>query len=360
MPRTEGRIFTSIWSDKDFLSLTPGAQRLYMFLLTQRELTYCGVMPLRPTRWVPKASGLTLDDILRDIKELEGSAHLTPNPSRNPSEKGSANPGCEEAETGARRRPFVITDPDTGEVFVRSLLRRDNAWKSPNLLKLAISSSEDIESPVIRAALLEEIYRLTVDESPSEQVRTLVAIWVDMLEKGSPNPSGNPSLNPSDDGSGDPSEHGSGEASDNPSDDYSEMDRPRARILQPPIPKPQSPNSLSSPSASDRRNGTRLPEPFTVDQAMKDWFAKNCPHVDGPFEHAKFCDYWRAKPGKDGRKRDWPATWRNWMRTAEQQAGPRVRSGSGGARSRRQQDTDALFERAAARMLTDETTEPSS
>jgi hypothetical protein len=49
---------------------------------------------------------------------------------------------------------------------------------------------------------------------------------------------------------------------------------------------------------------------------MKAWFASNCPGVDGPGEHAKFCDYWRAQAGAKGRKSDWPATWRNWMRRA--------------------------------------------
>ena len=27
-----------------------------------------------------------------------------------------------------------------------------------------------------------------------------------------------------------------------------------------------------------------------------------------------FADHWRAKPGKDGAKLDWRATWRNWCR----------------------------------------------
>ena len=58
---------------------------------------------------------------------------------------------------------------------------------------------------------------------------------------------------------------------------------------------------------------------------MFEWFRENCPHVDGKTEHAKFCDYWRAKPGKDGRKLDWVATWRNWMRTAEERSKPRTR-----------------------------------
>jgi len=59
---------------------------------------------------------------------------------------------------------------------------------------------------------------------------------------------------------------------------------------------------------------------------MVAWFREHCPHVDGKSETEKFRDYWRAKPGKDGRKLDWPATWRNWMRTAEDRAMPRQRS----------------------------------
>ena len=33
-------------------------------------------------------------------------------------------------------------------------------------------------------------------------------------------------------------------------------------------------------------------------------------------EADRFHDYWVAKPGKEGRKLDWLATWRNWCRTA--------------------------------------------
>lgn len=39
------------------------------------------------------------------------------------------------------------------------------------------------------------------------------------------------------------------------------------------------------------------------------------PHRAGT-ELAKFRDFWKAKPGKDGCKLDWDATYRNWVRTA--------------------------------------------
>jgi hypothetical protein len=314
MARTEARIFTSIWSDPDFLSLPVGAQRLYMFLLTQRELSYCGVMPLRPTRWVPKAAGLTLADIKRDLKELEGTAYP------------SAHPAPEGLFQVPVRRPFVITDPDTGEIFVRSLLRRDSAWKQPNLLKLAIDSSEEIESPGIRAALLAEIERLPVDESPSTQVRTLIAEWLQILKQGTAYPSPYPSPNPSDN----PADEGSGEGADNPTDNPSGHPRARARLLQTPGSVPQSPTSLSAPTAHDRKRGTRLPPDFEEQirarEDLADWFRRECPHVNGKREMERFRDHWDAKPGKDGVKRDWVATWRNWMRTAEDRAAPRQRS----------------------------------
>lgn len=80
---------------------------------------------------------------------------------------------------------------------------------------------------------------------------------------------------------------------------------------------------------------------------MVTWARENAPHVDGRRETDRFCDHWRAKPGKDGRKLDWLMTWRNWMRTAEDRQGPRDRPAAGG---RRQQETDELFSEAAQRI----------
>lgn len=298
MPRSEARVFTSIWKDVDFLALPPGAQRLYLFLLSQEELTYCGTMPLRVPRWVRKSAGLTVADVERDLKALEGCG----NPSANP-------------DPASLRQPFVITDEDTGEVLVRSLLRRDNAWKQPNLLKQARESADQIESPRIRGALLAELRRLPLDETPSDLVRTLVADFIEDLVQGEPYPSAyphnDPSGNPADNPSGKDYAHARGLGGGNGS---SEGD--------PPIPLIPDPPSLPRP---DRKLGTRLPDDFAVTAEMVAWFREHCPHVDGKRETEKFCDYWRAKPGKDGRKLDWVGTWRNWMRTAEERYGPRVR-----------------------------------
>lgn len=45
-------------------------------------------------------------------------------------------------------------------------------------------------------------------------------------------------------------------------------------------------------------------------------------------ESEAFRDYWLAKPGQDGRKSDWRATWRTWVRrVAERRTHPPVRAG---------------------------------
>lgn len=72
------------------------------------------------------------------------------------------------------------------------------------------------------------------------------------------------------------------------------------------------------------RRGTRIPDDFTVTDAMVTWAQEHAPHVDGRIETEQFRDYWTAKSGRDATKLDWTATWRTWMRKAEQQTGQRT------------------------------------
>ena len=68
-----------------------------------------------------------------------------------------------------------------------------------------------------------------------------------------------------------------------------------------------------APSAKSPR-GTALPETWTLPDDWKTWAEKERPDVDPQTAADSFRDYWVAKPGKDGRKADWLATWRNWVR----------------------------------------------
>lgn len=60
--------------------------------------------------------------------------------------------------------------------------------------------------------------------------------------------------------------------------------------------------------------GTRIPEPFTVDEAMKGWAVERQMNPVWVMKQTeRFVNYWQGKPGKDGVKVDWRATWRNWL-----------------------------------------------
>ncbi|GAB3224250.1 hypothetical protein GCM10027447_12680 [Glycomyces halotolerans] len=87
-----------------------------------------------------------------------------------------------------------------------------------------------------------------------------------------------------------------------------------------PDPTHTSPNGEGEDKPpSTRKRATRLPEPFDVTEDMREWARRETPDI-GQSEHEKFCDYFRAAPGQKGVKRDWVATWRNWMRRAQESA----------------------------------------
>jgi len=70
-------------------------------------------------------------------------------------------------------------------------------------------------------------------------------------------------------------------------------------------------------------SGSRLPEEFPTKDELA-WARKERPDLDAALVAACFRDYWTAKAGKDGRKADWPATWRNWVRNERVTPAPRA------------------------------------
>lgn len=62
------------------------------------------------------------------------------------------------------------------------------------------------------------------------------------------------------------------------------------------------------------KNGTRLAADWTLPADWMTWAKAERPDLDIAAVSEQFADHWHAKPGKDGRKLDWQATWRNWVR----------------------------------------------
>lgn len=92
-----------------------------------------------------------------------------------------------------------------------------------------------------------------------------------------------------------------------------------------PTPTPTPKNSVVSPSASPADRGSRLPTDWSAPDDWITWCRQNRPDLDPVLVADQFRDFWLAKPGKDGRKSDWFATWRNWCRG--QKSGPGRRGG---------------------------------
>lgn len=97
------------------------------------------------------------------------------------------------------------------------------------------------------------------------------------------------------------------------------------------VPKPLTPTS-DEPSLNHQRTresarvtrspaaerGSRLPDGWQPSAADLDFCRQRRPDLDPVEVVDRFRDYWQAQPGAKGRKANWSATWRNWVRNERQ------------------------------------------
>jgi hypothetical protein len=280
MARNEARLMVSIWEDPDFLALSPGAQRMFMFLISQPDLAHDGVIALRERRWSKKAAGLTVEVIGANLEELSTAR-------------------------------FVLIDDDTEELLIRSFIRRDKVYRQPNVLRAAGDHLATVSSAAIRSSVAVELGRIQAD---AEDIPEGSKGVIEAMRTAVANPSPIPTGNPSGKGSGlPPGERGvvTAVSSDSPN--------PVPQNSPTPVPRGRA---SRGPREGARKRGSRLPDDFAVTPEMVAWHRENTPGVNGAYETEKFIDYWRAKSGRDATKTDWVGTWRNWMRKASERAGP--------------------------------------
>lgn len=79
-----------------------------------------------------------------------------------------------------------------------------------------------------------------------------------------------------------------------------------------PAPKPSITHPL--PVQPTTARGTRLTADWEMPCEWLNWASGERPDLDAEKTAEQFRDHWAAKPGKDGLKLDWFATWRNWVR----------------------------------------------
>lgn len=94
-------------------------------------------------------------------------------------------------------------------------------------------------------------------------------------------------------------------------------------LLPPPPAPPAPPAPPPSPVPPADPKGSRLPNDWALPPEWAQWCTENRPDLDPQGVADGFRDFWVGKAGKDGRKADWLATWRNWCRGQKPGTGPR-------------------------------------
>ena len=86
-----------------------------------------------------------------------------------------------------------------------------------------------------------------------------------------------------------------------------------------------------TPSSRGQKKGSRLPDDWTLPDEWRRWARAHLSENGIEDQAARFKDYWIAKPGKDGGKLNWQATWRNWVRRAAEDGGSPANGAQGHA-----------------------------
>jgi uncharacterized protein YdaU (DUF1376 family) len=76
-----------------------------------------------------------------------------------------------------------------------------------------------------------------------------------------------------------------------------------------------------------RSRASRL-EVIELPEAWRKFCVAERPDLTPDDAFSRFRDYWIAKPGKDGTKLDWQATWRNWVRNERRAEGKQQQGAS--------------------------------
>lgn len=82
---------------------------------------------------------------------------------------------------------------------------------------------------------------------------------------------------------------------------------------------PSASPAQPEPKGRTSTTGTRLPVDWKLPKRWGEWAIADRPELTAEEVRRQgemFADHWRAATGKDGRKADWEATWRNWIRRA--------------------------------------------
>lgn len=271
MARVYANIFCAIWDDADFCALSSDAQRTYFMLVTQPDITACGLLPLTMRRWSQTVASGDRASLPAALIELEDAR-------------------------------FVLVDEDTEELLVRSFAKHDGGYKHAKRLLAVLAYAKSIRSARLRNAVADELRKLDVPGADE------VAIDCEPI----PN-----------------------EVAIDRQSVANEVAIGSRRVVVTEVgmdhnPEPES-FSLGASAPARPKRATRLADDWKPSAALVEWQrGQGISDFLARQELPKFVDYWKAKGGQAGTKLDWDATWRNWLRTAQERSPQAPKAAAGG------------------------------
>jgi hypothetical protein len=135
-------VLCSIWQDADFCALAGREQRMFLLLLSQPDLSLCGVIPYRPKRWARLSADATVESVEKGIR-------------------------------GLSERSYVVVDDETDELWVRTFLKYDGIFSQPKLRKGFENAVEQVMSIDIRSSI-----RLSIPSSMGTSIGSSMPLTV--------------------------------------------------------------------------------------------------------------------------------------------------------------------------------------
>lgn len=247
MARNYAQVKVSVWQDDDFRALPVEAQHLYFLLLTAPTLNLAGVTDWRPNRTATLASGWTPEQVERA------------------------------AEILADRR-YIVVDPGTEEVLIRTLVKHDGILRNPKTAAGMVSAWTATYSRTIRQAIAAEVDALS--DGVSDSVKSVIAPVLDYQSDWAP---------------------------DTQSDTQSQG--ALVHLPVPPQPQPQPATDNLHPS---RGRATSLPKDWAPSESATKYAEEN--GIDLDHQVGQFKSHHLAKGSTF---KSWDQAFRNWLGNAK-------------------------------------------
>lgn len=275
--KDHARINLGIWGDDDYRGLTPAEQHLYFVLWTHPDLSYCGSGDWHPGRLASLAEGWTRSQV-------------------------------EFAAAGLSHKLFVLVDTDTDEFLLRSWIKHDGLWRTPNMAVSVANARAALASRTLRGVVVHEMRKIRDRNTQSGSWKR--AAVVSMLEQSAIDPADLDPFNPGPNGGGNP---GSNPTANPGSNSWVEN---RANPGPTPAPAPTTfSNSFLSQEGESESGASMILIPD--DWAPNDLHRAKYPRPDLDALAEGFRDHALSTGRRCHRRAGWDAAFSNWVRKSK-------------------------------------------